>query len=144
MEQIVRPFQLFDPKATVRVNVIQDQVNVQPAHICWGTVGNLPTAVQQADNFNGINIRTVECDDQSVENTRQTENVRVENPNDSSQYVIVQRIRQIKLNKAHKKDYNASFLGGTLDIQFTDFFAGTGFGDVDPQNHCTDTIHYNR
>src|SRR5205814_10253990 len=102
MEQIIRPFQLLDPTATIRVPVVRDQVAVQPAHLSWGAAGKLPTAVQQDPTFNGTNFRVEECDTHLAENSRDTEDMRVEDPNNSNNYVIVQRIRRIDFKKTQK------------------------------------------
>lgn len=144
MEQIVRPFQLLDPTTTISIPIVRDKVDVSPAHICWGAAGTLPTPVQQDDNFDGVNFRLEECDTHSVEDSRDTEDLVVQNPNNPSVFVVVQRIRKINLKRAAKKDFLGVFHTDTTDYGLPDLFASSPFGDVSKQNKCTDQVYYNR
>jgi hypothetical protein len=146
MEQIIRPFQLQDPAATTRIPVVIGQVTVQPAHICWGGVGQLPTAVLQADTFNGINFRVEECDDQNIENSRDQETFRVFQNNDSSSenWVDVARVRRIDFKRTSKQHFLGVFHTDTTDFGLTDFFAGSGFGDLPEQVKCRANFSLNR
>jgi hypothetical protein len=144
MEQIIRPFQLQDPASTARIPVIVGQVDVQPAHLCWGGVGTLPMAVQQADNFNGLNFRLEECDDQNGENNRDTEDFRIEQPGKPDNYVIAQRIRRIDFQKTSKDHFIGVFHTDTTDFGLPDLFAGSGFGDVPEHTKCKSTFSLKR
>jgi len=64
----------FDPEGT------------EPGKICWGTVGQMPTAQPMPTVDFNVNRET----------RRTTEPVRIENPDDSSQYVIADRIKEIQ------------------------------------------------
>jgi hypothetical protein len=57
-----------------------------PGLICWGTVGNLPSP--QA-------LPTVDFNVKKKETKRQERPVRIENPDDPSQYIMVKRADQI-------------------------------------------------
>jgi hypothetical protein len=143
MEQIVRPFQLLDPTATIQVPVVRDQVTVQPAHLSWGAPGNLPTPVQQDSTFNGINFRLEECGTQLMEDARGTEDIRVEQPGQPNNYVIVQRIRTVTFSRTSKAKFIGVFHTDTTDFGLPDFFVGSPFGDVPQQSKCKEQVYYN-
>jgi hypothetical protein len=144
LEQIIRPFQLLDPTATIRVEVVLGQVPIQPAHLCWGAAGKLPKAVQQADNFNGVNFRVVECDHHLKEKKRQTEQLRIEQPGNPNNYVITERIRHIQFENTDKQQYDDVVQTDTLHLQLPDLFAGTGFGQVIKHDKCGQDMYLNR
>jgi hypothetical protein len=144
LEQIIRPFQLQDPASTARIPVIVGQVDVQPAHLCWGGVGTLPMAVLQADDFNGENFRLEECDDQQAEDTRDTENFDIVDQNNPNNKITAQRIRRINFKKTSKQHFLGVFHTDTTDFDLPDFFAGSGFGDVPEEGKCKSTFSLNR
>jgi hypothetical protein len=63
----------FDPEGTA------------PGLICWGTVGQMPSA--QPMPGVDFNVHT--------ERSRRSEDVRIENPDDANQYVIADRAKEI-------------------------------------------------
>lgn len=82
------------------------EVPEQEAEIRWGKASNFQWSVSNppATNGGGFTVRPGDEDDETppVASTlefeevhRTTENIRVENPSDSEQYVIVQRINDI-------------------------------------------------
>ncbi len=144
MEQIVRPFQSSSPASTQRIAVSTQKVAVKPAHLCWGAVGTLPKAIEQADTFNGINFRLEECSERLGERNRQTENVRVENPQDSNQFVIVQRIRSMEFDKTSKAQFGSAVQTNTLNLQFPDLWAGTAFSSNSEHLSCRQKMYFNR
>ena len=134
LEQIVRPFQLFDPTAGIPIIVQRANVAVQPAVLSWGQAGELPTAFQEDEpDETGINFKLLECDENLAESKRDTEDVRVENPDDPSQFVVVQRIKSITFKKANR-DVHTSPLQTYWEP--TDFFAGSPFGEVEGNAQC--------
>ena len=142
MEQIVRPFQLLDPTATIRVAVVLTQATVAPAHLCWGAAGKLPTAVQQDDTFDGVNFKLEECGEYQAEVSRATEDVRIEQPGNSANYVIDRRIRSMKLTKTSKQKFLGVFHTDTTDFGLPDAFAGSSFGDVPEQAKCQSVFYF--
>jgi len=68
----------FDPEGTA------------PGLICWGTVGQMP----QAQPMPGVDFNT------HTERSRVSEDVRIENPDDPSQYVIADRATEITFDTA--------------------------------------------
>jgi hypothetical protein len=65
-----------------------------PGLLCWGTVGNLPSPQQMPTvGF------TVVHDENWTEWGRKTQDVRIENPDDSSQYIIDRRPTEVSFNK---------------------------------------------
>lgn len=144
MEQIVRPFQLLDPTATIRVPVVRDQVPVEPAHLCWGAAGTIPTAVEQDATFNGVNFKVEECGEHYGEFTRDTEDVRIEQPGKPGNYVIDRRIRSMKFKKTSKQKFVGVFHTDTTDFALPDFFAGSRFGDLPKHDKCQSIFYFDR
>lgn len=87
IEGIVRPFQ--SPQVTQSGLIPVPSVGpVTPASLRWGAVGNLSSS--------GVSFKA--CQQQKYsEVSRQTDTVRVTNPQDSSQYVDVQRTKSLKM-----------------------------------------------
>jgi hypothetical protein len=144
MEQIVRPFQWIDPTATIRVDVAPTQVTVSSSRLCWGAAGNLPTAVQQEENFNGVNFKLEECGEHYAEITRATEDLRIEQPGKPDNYVIDRRIRKMEFKKTSKQKFLGVFHTDTTDFGLPDFFAGSGFGDVQKQDKCHAIFYFDQ
>lgn len=92
LEGIVRPFQQPDRLLRRRVIAATEKVDVQPATLTWGAVGRLP--VPQV----GVSF-ALKKDAEHDEVGRQTQKVRVENPDDPSQYIIVERTKSISFRQ---------------------------------------------
>lgn len=103
IEQIVRPFQSPTPLNTRRVIPSSTKEAPQTATIIWGKPGTMPVAVESAADqpvpMPGVNVKTKKVTDRNVEKSRETETIRIENPNDPSQYVIVERVKKITFDK---------------------------------------------
>lgn len=87
IEGIVRPFQ--SPQVTQSGQIPVPSVGpVRPASLKWGGVGKVPPfrlSWHLQDNFD--------------EKSRNTDNVRIFNPQDNTQYVDVQRTNSLKMGK---------------------------------------------
>ncbi len=92
LEQLIQP--LANPLNLDRIIASKNKQTVEPAILRWGTIGKLPSPVQEATPQVGVNF-TVKDETKYNENKRDTENVTVQNPNDSSQSVDVQRVKSI-------------------------------------------------
>jgi hypothetical protein len=95
MEQIVRPFQSPFPLATRRIVVRDRGVVREDAIIQWGQAGSVPAATEETPEAGGGFKVEACCKDVNTETKRETEQVRVENPKDPSQFVIIERIKKI-------------------------------------------------
>lgn len=69
-----------------------DDPGSAPGMICWGAVGAMPTAVPMPNADVTVNYG------EWKEHSRKSQPVRVENPNDPSQYVMEDRPKQVKFN----------------------------------------------
>jgi hypothetical protein len=89
-EGIVRPFQNA-PVFTARVlaPVLPSKQEPQPARITWGGTEDASWVEEDPGYVSGFGV-----DLQEDKSRRVTEQVRVENPNDSTQYVEVERIKK--------------------------------------------------
>ena len=72
---------------------VEDAAGSQPGHICWGIAGTMPSAepLPTAD----FAVRS--------ETSRKSQPVRIENPDDPSQYVIADRASEISFAVANNR-----------------------------------------
>lgn len=100
IEQIVRPFQNTDVISRRKIVSKSTKIPTQEVIIEWGRAGDAPAATQvEHDEEGGINWQTNNCDDKFDEKNRKFTTIRIENPDDPTQYVMVERINQINFNK---------------------------------------------
>lgn len=98
-EQIVRPFQRLPTQTTQRIIASRTKIDVPDAIAQWGQAGTLPGAIEITPTEDGFAFKVVDCDERFQENSRETEDIRIENPDDPNQYVVDQRIKKITFNK---------------------------------------------
>lgn len=92
LEQIIRPFQAPD-SLNKRLNItIVVQAPADIPILSWGSQGTQPTAF-------GISFKVQGPINQFYEETRNVTPVRIQNPDDDSQYVIAQRVDSINFKK---------------------------------------------
>lgn len=143
LEQLVRPFQTPISIATIRVVAKDLSTPKSDAIIQWGQAGTLPSPTEETKTpTGGISWKVDECSANLNEHSRKTDNVRVENPDDPSQYVVVQRINSISFDKKGSKIVGAIRTETTV-FAADDPFAGTPFGDVPKADNCQDTYNLN-
>jgi hypothetical protein len=144
MEQLVRPFQSVDPLSTGYIVVSTLTTTADPAHLCWGAAGTIPSAVQQK-NFDKVNFRLEECDESLAQdgNDYDYEDVTVEQPGKPENYVVVRRIRRVNF-KHHKKNTTLhSVLTADIEAAFRDFDL-SGFFDLPERSQCHTQMYLNR
>ena len=96
LETLVRPFETGSPIGTKRITPVRTEVPTETAGGRWGKAGNLPVPVEIPPGEDPLTVgfevkKRKEHDDVS----RETEKVRIENPNDPDQFVIAERIKKI-------------------------------------------------
>jgi hypothetical protein len=69
----------------------QDDAGSMPGMLCWGATGSMPSAEPLPTA--GFNV------EKNKEKSRKTEEVRIENPDDPTQYVIANRPTEIVFSK---------------------------------------------
>lgn len=111
LEQIVRPFQTPNTLATSRVVIGRNtQVQVTQAQLIFGAAGTLPTPTIHAT---GIDFKVTNCDNTNREKSRQTHKVKVQQPGNPDNYVMVEAIDQIVFSKTPddvQNDFNQAFV----------------------------------
>jgi len=144
IENIVRPFQTPLVMGTKRVVVQVVSAPGADAGISWGTAGTVPAAgqVPKDETPAGYGFTLELCDDTMDENNRETEDVRVENPDDPSQYIIYKRAKSINFKKTQQKKLVGAIRTETTTWQEMDIWAGTPFGPVDKQDKCKSTFNF--
>lgn len=116
IEGIVRPFQ--SPQVTQSGALpLPSVTTVQPASLRWGAVGKLPAVIA---NFK------VAAGDSYNELSRQTDVVRIYNPQDSSQYVDTQRTDNLTMAHTRGGASQALASAWTSDI-------GAAFSEFDAE-----------
>lgn len=140
-EQLVRPYQ--SPGAVVSRGVVSKHTKKARgrSRIVWGDVGTLPVAEREdiPTDPSGYSFKLETCDDTYKEHKRETDSVRVENPNDSSQYVIVDRVKLISF--AHQTDSKvlSSFSTETTAFADTSIPDDSVWGTVKASDRCKAT-----
>lgn len=96
LETLVRPFTTPNPLGTRRITTVRTKVPTETSGGTWGVAGNLPVAVEVPPGEDPLSIGiATQKKTNHIEISRETEKVRVENPEDPNQYVIVERIKNI-------------------------------------------------
>lgn len=113
LESFVRPFQRPENLGTRRIRSVTTQVPDQTAGGTWGIAGNLPVAVEVPPGEDPALLSfTVSKRKEHREVSRETERVRVENPDDPNQYVIIERIKSVRF-KEKKPESIAAYNSGS-------------------------------
>lgn len=92
LEGIVRPFQQPDRLTRKRIVATNTKLDINPVSLTWGEAGNLPEP-QVGVNF------TLKKEKQHVAIEVISKPVRIENPDDPTQYVMVSRPTSIKFKE---------------------------------------------
>jgi len=141
LEQIVRPFQQSGAIASRGVVSTRARLQREKARLVWGSAGNMPTADKEEDGTDpsGYNFKLEACDDTYKEKSRDTEKIRVENPDDNSQYVMVDRIKLISF--AHQSDSKilSSFSTETTAFADSTISDSPAYGTVGKNDKCKAT-----
>ncbi len=94
MEHIVRPFQTTTTIVDRQFAVTKPtKVSNQKAILVWGGPGQAPTI------GGGLNFIVKDPDNKFTEKSRRTTDHRVQNPDDSSQFIVAQEINSIVFEK---------------------------------------------
>lgn len=100
LEYIVRPFQSAPPQNTTLIPATRGSSSAK-ASLAWGDVGTLPTpATLSTVVKDGTNTQTKK---KLVETTRQSSTIKITNPNDPTQFVMVQRPSEISFTETDTK-----------------------------------------
>jgi hypothetical protein len=113
LETIVRPFETPLVITQGRVVVSRLKVPITPAETRWGAVGTLPTATE-VPKGGGFTVK--DCNTNFAESARVGTDVRVENPHDKTQFVVVRRIDSITFKKPDKGDQSNSYVAYSLKV----------------------------
>ena len=97
LEQLVRPFVSRQVAPTTRIISSSKKQPVQISTLTWGAAGALPVAVLEIEE-GGFGF-TIDLKSMNTEQWRITEPVRIENPDNSSDFVMVDRIKSIGFKK---------------------------------------------
>jgi hypothetical protein len=118
LETLVRPFATPTATFTPRQIASAQKQAAQIARLVWGQAGSLPTPQAAPSPFLSFKVVTNNKKLTEIPLSRKVENVTVTNPNDSSQYVVVQRIKEMQFSSPTDTSQ-----GGTADGSTTDYTA---------------------
>lgn len=148
LEALVRPFahtrnvtsgvrHTYVPRATTGP-VPEPEEGV--ATICWGKVGALPEPLSSGFN-------TLRCEEEHIENERETDDIRITNPDDPEQWVEVRRANTLIFKKTNNRPRSASDHDTSYNIgenNFDDFNASVRAGfeldDGNDDDECKLTV----
>lgn len=117
IEQIIRPFQSPATLPKRRIVSTNTKISVGVAEIEWGQAGELPAPEKREfDDEGGIAFTVLKCDDQFGEKERKFNVVRIENPVDPAQFVMVERINQIKFDKKNEPNNMTMYNNSTTSF----------------------------
>lgn len=136
LEQIIRPFQSPNTLPTRRLVSNSTKIPEQSAAVAWGSAGTLPAPEKREDNTSGLNFEVVKCDDHYSETNRAYNVVRIENPDDASQYVMVERINKISFNKKSETELQMYNNSTTSFVPLPAFDNTTYYKSNYGQNKC--------
>jgi hypothetical protein len=94
----------------------EDKSEQHPGRLCWGNTGELP----QPKPVAGVGFNVV-FPEEHIEHSRQTTDVRIENPEDRSQYVIAKRTEEMIFNRITTGDAKGNNNTDTGGEDFGDF-----------------------
>jgi hypothetical protein len=114
-----------------------------PGRLCWGQVGKLP----EGKLVVGDSFETLDCDERHNEKSRKTDDIRIENPDDSEQWVEVRRANETTYNKIEKKVKAPTNSSTTVPEGIEDYSLNISeaFNPVDFEdtNKCKLTVKHN-
>jgi hypothetical protein len=114
LESVVRPFGSRSLYSDKRIATTPADPKGGTAHLCWGTVGTKPVPIPQ-----GTSVETNDCNETNGElKGRDSVTHRIENPDDTSQYIMVRRPKVIYFKHTDsKKSSWAAMSDVAADVQ---------------------------
>lgn len=103
LESLIRPFEIRPVTGTRRLVGKSKKQAAQTAQLTWGTAGTLPTAVVDTAPDDTTNPKTKRQDQQNTETKRSVQKYRVENPDDPTQFVEVERVVDVDFDFVNKE-----------------------------------------
>lgn len=116
-----------------------------PGRLCWGQVGKLA----EGKLVVGDSFEVLDCDERHNEISRKTDDIRIENPDDSEQWVEVRRANETTYNKTEKKVKAPKNTAGSEPEGLLDFvpepieFASFKPEQSEETNKCKLTVKHN-
>lgn len=117
MLEVLRAFESPRVTATGRVIAVAAKQPLQLATISWGAAGAMPVAV--AGVVAGSGGFKIDTSTLNTEVYRITDPVRIENPDDSDQFVMVDRIKAIGFKKKKADEIQTSTVDKTTGTTTT-------------------------
>lgn len=115
LEQLVRPFQAPNTIGTRRIVSTQTVITPDPVIVTWGQAGDMPVAVEVPPGEDPL-LLAFEVKKKARHDliARETERVRITNPEDENQYVIVERIKKATFKEKNAEAVAAYPKGSTI------------------------------
>jgi len=114
-EQITRPFAIPDILVSGRIVASKRQRSSVQSRLVWGTVGDIAAPVEEKIPLDpGFTVVIKDCDVTLTETSRKTKDVDFKNKDDTSQFVTVRQIQEIKFQKPDKNENSMTHLERSL------------------------------
>jgi hypothetical protein len=115
IEEIVRPFVAPQLTSTGQIPVPSTTTGA-PVVLKWGAAGKMP-------DIQGDGIAFNLCGEIENELSRTTTDVQYTDANDSSKFIVVQRVQTLKLSKAENRNVLSDPLTADIAADFSEFQA---------------------
>lgn len=146
LEQIIRPFQVTDILSKRRIVSNSTKIETDAAVVEWGRSGDAPAASEIEHNAEtgDFAFEVVHCDDKFSEKDRKFKSIRIEQPDNPENYIMVERINRITFDKKSEANnmtmYNNS---STSFVEMPMFDNNSYFADDPNGNKCNSEFSLN-
>lgn len=143
LEQIIRPFQNPDVLSRRRIVSKSTKIPTDDVTIEWGRSGDAPAAseVTHDEDTGGISFEVVHCDDKFDEKNRKFKTVRIEQPDNPDNYIMVDRIHQITFNKKSEANNMTMYNNSTTSFVAMPLYDNNNYFANDPAgNKCNSSF----
>lgn len=140
LERIVRPYQRPTGVSFGRIVSRTVAPSTDVATLTWGDTGTLPTPTQEDVPNDNVDFTVEVCDTDFVETSREVQPIKVTNPSDANQFVVVDRIKSMSFRVNEKGK-----IAGVIRTETTAYadtgFGDSNFGDVPKGQNCKSTFN---
>jgi hypothetical protein len=146
LEQIIRPFQITDVLSKRRIISNSTKLDTEEVIVEWGRSGDAPAAseVEHDAETGGIGFEVVHCDDKYSEKDRKFKTVRIEQPDNPENYIMVDRINQITFDKKSEANNMTMYNNSTTSFVAMPMFDNNSYFADDPNgNKCNSSFELN-
>lgn len=143
LEQIVRPFQNPDVLSKRRIISNSTKEDAEEVVIEWGSPGDAPSAseIEHDAETGDFAFEVVHCDDKYDEKNRKFKTIRIEQPDNPENYIMVDRIHQITFNKKSEAENMTMYNNSTTSfVPMPMYDNNNWFANDDKNDKCNSSF----